>query len=170
MVRWRDRVRGCKYYRAHGSPFVPFAEDAANFLGSKPVMEGRAIVVDLRGQRSTGRNEDVNCNNNAYDLLREPPEQCVREAAQLEAVVVMQRMLVSRMRDILALSLDRTFSRTSDAPEWSLHIHPSFIDALLATNFLAQTRFLSPKQTRIRKTLVVFRCSGSESSIQHHTP
>lgn len=36
------------YYRAHGSPLVPFAEDAANFLGSKPVMEGRgAMVMEL---------------------------------------------------------------------------------------------------------------------------
>jgi hypothetical protein len=36
------------YYRAHGSPFVPFAEAAANFLGSKPVMEGRgAMVMEL---------------------------------------------------------------------------------------------------------------------------
>jgi hypothetical protein len=36
------------YYRAHGSPFVPLAEAAASFLGSKPVMEGRgAIVVGL---------------------------------------------------------------------------------------------------------------------------
>jgi hypothetical protein len=38
------------YYRAHGSPLVPFAEDAANFLGSKPVMEGRgAMVMELLG-------------------------------------------------------------------------------------------------------------------------
>ena len=33
------------YYRAHGSPLVPFAEAAANFLGSKPVMEGRGAIV-----------------------------------------------------------------------------------------------------------------------------
>jgi hypothetical protein len=39
---------GMSYYRAHGSPLVPFAEDAANFLGSKPVMEGRgAMVMEL---------------------------------------------------------------------------------------------------------------------------
>jgi hypothetical protein len=39
---------GTSYYRAHGSPFVPFAEAAANFLGSKPVMEGRgAMVIEL---------------------------------------------------------------------------------------------------------------------------
>jgi hypothetical protein len=37
------------YYRAHGSFLVPFAEAAANFLGSKPVMEGRAIVTELLG-------------------------------------------------------------------------------------------------------------------------
>ena len=37
---------GRTYYRAHGSFLVPFAEAAANFLGSKPVMEGRAIVTD----------------------------------------------------------------------------------------------------------------------------
>jgi hypothetical protein len=36
------------YYRAHGSPLVPFAEAAANYLGSKPVMEGRgAMVIEL---------------------------------------------------------------------------------------------------------------------------
>jgi hypothetical protein len=33
------------YYRAHGSFFVPLAAAAASFLGSKPVMEGRAIVT-----------------------------------------------------------------------------------------------------------------------------
>lgn len=33
------------YYRAHGSPLVPFAEAAANFLGSKPVIEGRGAIV-----------------------------------------------------------------------------------------------------------------------------
>ena len=33
------------YYRAHGSPLVPFPEAAANFLGSKPVMEGRGAMV-----------------------------------------------------------------------------------------------------------------------------
>jgi hypothetical protein len=38
------------YYRAHGSPLVPFAEAAASFLGSKPVMEGRgAMVTELAG-------------------------------------------------------------------------------------------------------------------------
>jgi hypothetical protein len=94
----------------------------------------------------------------------------VREAAQLEAVVVMQRMLVSRTRDILALSLDRTFSRTSDAPEWSLHIHPSFIDTLLAINIVAQTLLLAPTQIRTGKALVIPKCSSRESSIQHHTP
>ena len=39
------------YYRAHGSPFVPFAEAAASFLGSKPVMEGRgAMAGAVKGQ------------------------------------------------------------------------------------------------------------------------
>ena len=38
------------YYRAHGSPLVPFAEAAANFLGSKPVMEGRGAMVMELGQ------------------------------------------------------------------------------------------------------------------------
>jgi hypothetical protein len=33
------------HYRAHGSPFVPLAEAAANFLGSKPVIEGRGAIV-----------------------------------------------------------------------------------------------------------------------------
>jgi hypothetical protein len=42
-------IRFISYYRAHGSFLVPFAEAAANFLGSKPVMEGRAIVTELRG-------------------------------------------------------------------------------------------------------------------------
>jgi hypothetical protein len=42
------RFAGMSYYRAHGSPLVPFAEEAANFLGSKPVMEGRgAMVMEL---------------------------------------------------------------------------------------------------------------------------
>jgi hypothetical protein len=41
-------MRCLSYYRAHGSPLVPFAEAAANFLGSKPVIEGRAIVTELR--------------------------------------------------------------------------------------------------------------------------
>lgn len=35
------------YYRAQGSPFVPLAEAAANFLGSKPVMEGRGAIVKM---------------------------------------------------------------------------------------------------------------------------
>jgi hypothetical protein len=35
------------YYRAHGSPFVPLAEAAANFLGSKPVMEGRGAMAKM---------------------------------------------------------------------------------------------------------------------------
>lgn len=49
-VSWR-RVRegGRAHYRAHGSPLVPFAEAAANFLGLKPVMEGRGAMAVLRG-------------------------------------------------------------------------------------------------------------------------
>jgi hypothetical protein len=39
------RERGA-HYRAHGSFLVPFAEAAANFLGSKPVMEGRGAIMD----------------------------------------------------------------------------------------------------------------------------
>lgn len=35
------------YYRAQGSPFVPLAEAAANFLGSKPVMEGRGAIMKM---------------------------------------------------------------------------------------------------------------------------
>jgi hypothetical protein len=35
------------YFRAHGSPFA-LAEAAANFLGSKPVMEGRSANLRLR--------------------------------------------------------------------------------------------------------------------------
>jgi hypothetical protein len=37
------------HYRAQGSFFVPFAEAAANFLGLKPVMEGRGAMVDAGG-------------------------------------------------------------------------------------------------------------------------
>lgn len=44
-VRCGDRKA---YYRAHGSPFVPFFAAAANFCGSKPVMLGFARVR-LRG-------------------------------------------------------------------------------------------------------------------------
>jgi hypothetical protein len=43
QIRFSSRLGA--YYRAHGSPFVPFAEAAANFLGSKPVMEGRGAMV-----------------------------------------------------------------------------------------------------------------------------
>lgn len=40
-------AKGSAYYRAHGSPFA-LADAAANFLGSKPVMEGRWAILMLR--------------------------------------------------------------------------------------------------------------------------
>ena len=56
---------GVSYYRAHGSPFVPFAEAAASFLGSKPVMEGRgAMVVELVESAIAARD---NLCDNLYD-------------------------------------------------------------------------------------------------------
>lgn len=42
-IRWAFKT----YYRAQGSPFVPLAAAAANFLGSKPVMEGRGAIVKM---------------------------------------------------------------------------------------------------------------------------
>ena len=54
-VRCGDRKA---YYRAHGSPFVPFFAAAANFCGSKPVMLGfarvrlRGLVVGAKAGRS----------------------------------------------------------------------------------------------------------------------
>ena len=50
------------YYRAHGSPFVPFAEAAANFLGSKPVMEGRGAMVKELGRSAivARHGQDIN--------------------------------------------------------------------------------------------------------------
>jgi len=35
--------------RAHGSFLIPLEEAAANFLGSKPVIEGRGAMAMLRG-------------------------------------------------------------------------------------------------------------------------
>jgi hypothetical protein len=57
------RVMGWKAYsRAHGSFLVPLAEAAANFLGSKPVMEGRAIVMELGSLANVvERARHVNC-------------------------------------------------------------------------------------------------------------
>jgi hypothetical protein len=46
------------YYRAHGSPLVPFAEEAANFLGSKPVMEGRGAMVTELLESATVASDD----------------------------------------------------------------------------------------------------------------
>lgn len=48
------------HYRAHGSFLVPFAEAAANFLGSKPVMEGRGAIVDAVNMVSNWAIETLN--------------------------------------------------------------------------------------------------------------
>jgi hypothetical protein len=63
MSIWSRHVMGCKAYsRAHGSFLVPLAEAAANFLGSKPVMEGRAMVMELGGLANVvERARHVNC-------------------------------------------------------------------------------------------------------------
>jgi hypothetical protein len=50
------------YYRAHGSPFVPLAEAAANFLGSKPVMEGRGAMVMELGKSAMGARDKQQIN------------------------------------------------------------------------------------------------------------
>lgn len=69
------------YYRAHGSPLVPLAEAAASFLGSKPVMEGRAIVTDCRGQLMSQRDSGISIENErACHSLSEPLEQLEGEA------------------------------------------------------------------------------------------
>jgi hypothetical protein len=72
-------MRSLSYYRAHGSFLVPFAEAAANFLGSKPVMEGRAIVTELRGLALELQPNDV-----ADQLQQRRRDLLIRPLKQLE--------------------------------------------------------------------------------------
>lgn len=50
------------YYRAHGSPFVPFAEAAANFFGSNPVMEGRGAMMQELDKSGVATRDRTRCN------------------------------------------------------------------------------------------------------------
>lgn len=51
------------YYRAHGSPFVPFLAAAAKALGSKPVMLGFAMMELRESARSAGAGKSANWGN-----------------------------------------------------------------------------------------------------------
>jgi hypothetical protein len=49
---------------------VPLAEAAANFLGSKPVMEGRAMVTVLSGSADEVHGSPIDILKSFYSLCR----------------------------------------------------------------------------------------------------
>jgi hypothetical protein len=132
-------MRFLAYYRAHGSFLVPFVEAAANFLGSKPVMEGRAIVMELRGLAC-----GLRANSGTHQLHWNRRDLLIWPLKQLERA---RGACTWELSSICAVATAMSWRLRSDSIARRVHLapHPLAVSAVtpLRANTLRYHRLLS---------------------------